>query len=72
MDSELICETITFNVEMDVIPNEVAEEITNGDYDDQSYEGYMGNVRPFPMLVLQCNDPNSVYIKIVCWILGAL
>ncbi|PIL31379.1 hypothetical protein GSI_06079 [Ganoderma sinense ZZ0214-1] len=43
MDGTLIRETIVYNVETDVIPYEVAEEITAGHYDDQSYEGYMGN-----------------------------
>ncbi|PIL31358.1 hypothetical protein GSI_06057 [Ganoderma sinense ZZ0214-1] len=43
MDGKLIRETINFDVETDVIPQEVAEEITASHHDDQSYEGYMGN-----------------------------
>ncbi|KAI1793098.1 hypothetical protein LXA43DRAFT_1127543, partial [Ganoderma leucocontextum] len=43
LDGTLIRETISYDLEAEVIPEEVAEEITSSQHDDQSYEGYMGN-----------------------------
>ncbi|KAJ8455552.1 hypothetical protein ONZ51_g12411 [Trametes cubensis] len=43
LDGRLIQESVTCDIEFEVIPDELVDEITAGDYDDQEYEGYQGN-----------------------------
>ncbi|RDX51144.1 hypothetical protein OH76DRAFT_1401917 [Lentinus brumalis] len=43
LDGKLIREDLDYELETEVIPDEVAEAITSGAYDEQEYEGYMGN-----------------------------
>ena len=44
LDGRLIQGSLDYDLETEVIPDELVDEITSGDYDDQEYEGYMGNV----------------------------
>ncbi len=44
MDGKLIRQRISYELETEVIPEELVDEITSGEYDDQEYEGYQGNV----------------------------
>lgn len=44
MDGKLIRQRISYELETEVIPEELVGEITSGEYDDQEYEGYQGNV----------------------------
>ena len=71
MDGKLIRETIPFDVETEVIPDEVVEEITAGGHDDQSYEGYLGNVS-FLCLCSEILMTDSFLCPIGRWMSGAL
>lgn len=44
MDGKLIRQAVDYELESEVIPEELVDEITSGEYDDQEYEGYQGNV----------------------------
>ncbi|KAL1951365.1 hypothetical protein VTO73DRAFT_514 [Trametes versicolor] len=43
MDGKLIRQAVDYDLETEVIPEELVDEITAGEYDDQEYEGYQGN-----------------------------
>ncbi|RPD82293.1 hypothetical protein L226DRAFT_497438 [Lentinus tigrinus ALCF2SS1-7] len=43
LDGRLVREDLDYELKTEVIPDEVVKAITAGDYDDQEYEGYMGN-----------------------------
>lgn len=46
LDGKLIRQSIDYDLETEVIPEELVEQITDGRYDHQDYEGYQGNVSP--------------------------
>ncbi len=57
LDGKLIREDLDYELETEVIPDEVAEAITSGAYDEQEYEGYMGNVSKSYTLLLMGAHP---------------
>lgn len=54
LDGTLIRDDIDFEEEVETIPADLQSSIENGDYDDQEYEGYMGNVSYKPVDVEAC------------------
>jgi hypothetical protein len=52
VDGRMIAKDIDFEAEMEAIPSGFIDDLENGDYDDQEYEGYMGNVSFFTCYTL--------------------
>lgn len=46
LDGKLICANMSLSEDDDTIPRDLVESLESGDYDDQQYEGYQGNVSP--------------------------
>ena len=63
LDGRLIRKDLTYDLETEVIPDELVEEITSGGHDDQEYEGYMGNVRDLHLLLLIQEADTVVTLK---------
>ncbi|KAH9897752.1 hypothetical protein C8Q73DRAFT_370472 [Cubamyces lactineus] len=43
LDGRLIQQSVSCDIEVEAIPDELVDEITAGGFDDQEYEGYQGN-----------------------------
>jgi hypothetical protein len=52
VDGRMIAKDIDFEPETEAIPSGFIDDLENGDYDDQEYEGYMGNVSFFTCYTL--------------------
>ena len=45
---------------METIPEDLADIVETGDYDDQEYEGYMGNVSPSTVCHIRTLNKDTV------------
>lgn len=45
LDGELIAQGLQFDSERETIPEDLTEQVEDGQCDEQEFEGYMGNVR---------------------------